>query len=457
MSNLPHSRNLNELPLADSNIFVMIYFYINQLFSCKNLYCTLIIFCYIFSFYVIGFITSSIIIAIPCLYVCLRDKLFSIDTYTRNIIYFILLIIFTGLLYSIVRTSFDYSYVKVMIAQLIHILVGLFVVTFLRHRYQVTTLDIEKYIVYAYFAQSLIEIIASVTPSLAAALLPFNRAYNFAENEAGRRGLALAAGTGWSLGLSFGLLYIIFVKRYLLESISAGKIFVGVILLAGTMFAGRTGFVGAAFGILLFFLNANKGIAYKIAIVLKILFVIALVCAISYLLFPDLVNHLVENVFPFAFEPFYKLYYNDEFSTGSTDVLQEMWEVVISPTEILIGTGYFTDPLTGSYYMHIDIGILRNLFYWGIVGYVLIIVYQLYILNPIRTTQLNKKERWNIGAYRWCLLCFLFVMEFKAMTIGFNKMALSLAFLLGYFYYYEYKETKSTSAPCISNHSMLQQ
>ena len=83
-----------------------------------------------------------------------------------------------------------------MIAQLIHILVGLFVVTFLRHRYQVTTLDIEKYIVYAYFAQSLIEIIASVTPSLAAALLPFNRAYNFAENEAGRRGLALAAGHG---------------------------------------------------------------------------------------------------------------------------------------------------------------------------------------------------------------------------------------------------------------------
>lgn len=432
----------------------MFHKHISQSIICKDLYCTLIVFCYVFSFYVIGFITSSILIAIPCIYICLRDKLFHIDTYTKCVVYFILFTIFLGLLYScIIHITFDYSYVKVMFAQLIHIIMGLFVVKFLHNHYRLTSLDIEKYIVYAFFVQSLIEIIASMTPSLAAALLPFNRAYNFAENEAGRRGLALASGTGWSLGLSFGLLYIIFVKRYLLESISVSKIFVGVILLAGTMFAGRTGFVGAAFGILLYFFNANKGVAYKIALVLKILFVIALACFIFYILFPALVNHLVERVFPFAFEPFYKLYYNNEFSTGSTDVLQEMWEVSISPIEILIGTGYFTDPLTGSYYMHIDIGILRNLFYWGILGYATMIVYQLYLLSPVRTHRENNKIRWNTEAYRWCMICFLFIMEFKAMTIGFNKMALSMVFLLGYFYYHEYKKTNLST--CISNYSVL--
>lgn len=433
----------------------MFHKHIFQSFSRKDLYCALIVFCYVFSFYVISFITSSMVIAIPCLYICLRDKLFHIDAYTKRVVYFILFIIFLGLLYScIIHITFDYSYVKVMSTQLIHIFMGLFVVTFLNNHYRLTPLDIEKYIVYAFFLQSLIEIVASVTPSLAAALLPFNRAYAFAESEAGRRGLALAAGTGWNLALGFGLLYIIFVKRYLLENISASKIFVGVILLAGTMFAGRTGFVGAAFGILLYFLNANKGIAYKIALVLKILFIISLACVIFYVLFPTLVNHLVESVFPFAFEPFYKLYYNDEFSTGSTDVLQEMWEVSISPIEVLIGTGYFTDPLTGSYYMHIDIGILRNLFYWGILGYATMIFYQLYLLSPVRIHRKSNKIRWNTEAYRWCMMCFLFIMEFKAMSIGFNKMVLSMVFLLGYFYYHEYKESNSSSY--ISNHSVLQ-
>lgn len=432
----------------------MIFNRVKHLFGCKELFCVLFVFCYVFSFYVVGFITSSMVIAIPCVYVGLRNNRFLIDTYAKHIIYFVLFTIFLGLLYSIVHISFDYSYVKVMMAQLFHILMGLFIVTFLKNRYCVTTLDIERYIVCAFFVQSLIEIVASVTPSLAVALLPFNRAYDFSVSESGRRGLALSAGTGWSLALSFGLLYIIYVKRYLLDGINVVKIFVGVILLAGTMFAGRTGFVGAAFGVLLFFLNAKRGVVYKIVIVLKILLVIALVCILFYMLFPNLVTHLVENVFPFAFEPFYRLFYNNEFSTSSTDTLQEMWEVSISPMEILIGTGYFTDPLTGSYYKYIDIGILRNLFYWGVLGYIIMIAYQLYVLSPIKSNKVSTKEHWNIEVYRLCMVGYLFMMEFKAMTIGFNKMALSIVFLLGYFYYYEYKG--SNSASNIGNHSVLQ-
>lgn len=424
-----------------------------SIFSKKDIIGVLSVFCYVFSFYVIGPITSSIVVVIPFAYAYIRNKEYlNQDIYFTRIIYFLIILLFVGSFYSIIHTTFDLSYVKVLTAQLIHLLMGGIIVTIFKRKYEFTSETIEKYIVISFFIQSIIEIVASVTPSFAAALLPFNRAYEFAENESGRRGLALAAGTGWSLGLAYGLLYIVYVKRYLLDGISAPKIFLGVILLAGTMFAGRTGFVGAAFGVVLFFLNAKRGLAYKMLLVFKVLLFIIIICLLFYFCFPAVTTHLVENVFPFAFEPFYRLFYNDEFSTSSTDRLQEMWEVEISPIEVLIGTGNFTEP-SGSYYKHIDIGIMRNLFYWGILGYIFIIVYQLYFLVPIRIRSTDRKLKWNMWVYRFCLMAYLFLMEFKAMVIGFNKMSMSIVFLLAYFYYYEYREQKQRAV--ISNYTLL--
>lgn len=411
--------------------------YIRQI-SGKDCLCTSVVFCYIFSFYIAGPVTSSIVIALPFMYLFIYDKeYYRIDGYSVRILRYQLLILVIGLFYSIVHLTFDLSYVKVITGQLLHIFFGICIVAEMRKRWQLTPLDIEKYIVCAFLIQSLIEIIASITPSFAASLLYFNRAYDFYESEPGRRGLALAAGTGWSLGLAYGLLYIVFMKRYLLNGINIYNIVAGVILLTGTMFAGRSGFVGAAFSIILFFLNANRGVAYKVLVVVKIILFVIFACLSFYLLFPTLTNHLVKNVFPFAFEPFYKLFYNNKFSMGSTDKLMEMWRVSIRPDEILLGTGYFTDPLTGSYYKLIDIGIMRNLFYWGIVGYVIMILYQLYLVSPIKRTGVSGPQKWNLTVYRFCLILYLFAMEFKAMTIGFNKMAVSVVFLLGYFYFHK--------------------
>ena len=411
------------------------------------------VFCYVFSFYIIGPITSSMVIAIPFIYLYVRgNSRFLLDVFCLRVFYFLGIILFLGLFYSIIHTTFDYSYLKTILGQFIHLFLGFFIVTVFRNRYCVTTENIEKYIVIAFFVQSIIELIASVTPSFAVMLLPFNRAYDFAVNEPGRRGLALAAATSWSLGLSFGLLYIIYVKRFLLNRITFDKIIAGVILLAGTMFAGRTGFVGAAFGGILFLLNANKSVIYKVVVILKIIIAIAIICLLFYFLFPNLTTHLVQNVFPFAFEPFYKLFYNDEFATGSTDRLQEMWKVAITPLEVLLGTGNFTEP-SGSYYKHIDIGILRNLFYWGIGGYAIMIVYQLYFLYPIKIKSSDKQKRWNIVAYRFCLTAYLFMMEFKAMVLGYYIMSMSIVFLLGYFYYYEYRKEKQCD--CLYNNTLL--
>lgn len=138
-----------------------------KIVTLKEIACVATVFCYVFSFYIIGPITSSVIIAVPFLYLYLHDKAyFHQDVYSVRTLSFLTFIIFAGLAYSALHVTFDYSYVKTMFGQMIHLSMGIVIVTELRRRYHITAFDIEKYIVYAFFVQSIIEIVASVTPPL---------------------------------------------------------------------------------------------------------------------------------------------------------------------------------------------------------------------------------------------------------------------------------------------------
>ncbi|KAA6334519.1 hypothetical protein EZS27_017171 [termite gut metagenome] len=410
----------------------------------------LFIFCYIFSFYIVGPITSSLIIALSIIICCGISSIYKgwlsreiENPFTIKIFFFQFLLIFVGLFYSIIHLSFDYSYIKVLFTQQIHFIAGIFIVIYLKNRLHVSSIDVEKHIVYAFLIQSIIQLVASVSPSFASVLLLFSRANELQEAYGGGvRGLALSSGTGWSLGLSYGLVYIIFVKRFLLYKIGILEIIIGILLLAGTFFAGRTGFVGAAIGGLFFILNNRKSFILKLFLIIKSIFFIVIFCIFFYLLFPILTNHLIEHVFPFAFEPFYKLAYNDSFSTGSTDTLLRMWSVPISFIEIFCGTGYFTDPITDTYFMRVDVGVLRNLFYWGIGGYLLVIIYQIVLIQPIRyIKEKASTSKYNMILYQCAIILYLFLLELKAMTIGFNKMTFSIVFLLSYFYFEDYRNS----------------
>lgn len=293
-------------------------------------------------------------------------------------------------------------------------------------------------IIWAFVFQSIIQLISILIPDFANFISYFSRSNELQEAYGGGvRGLALSSGTGWSLGLAYGLVYIIFAKRYLLHETNVLNIMKGILLLIGTFFAGRTGFIGAALGIIFFFISNQQNFHKKIILIFKTLITICLSCIIFYITFPILSDHLVNNVFPFTFEPFYKLYFNDEFSTDSTNTLLEMWTVSISPKEILLGCGSFTDPTSGLYYKHVDVGILRNLFYWGIIGYSLIIIYQLIQINTIQYSKRLDVSHFNMKIYKSLIFIYLSILEFKAMTLGFNKMIFSIIFLIAYFYFQE--------------------
>ena len=274
----------------------------------------IVVFCYIFSFYLLGPITSSMFVAVPgFLAIILSKKAFrnaceiGRNKYIISIFLFLFGIISLSVLYSCLHLTFDFSYTKTLIGQLVHLICGILVIIFIERDFPVSSQKIEFYIVSAFLLQSTIQLVAMCFPAFAQNLLYFSRADDLQSGYGGGvRGLALSSSTGWSLSLAYGLAFIIYVKRYLLDSLKFTYVVLGILLLAGNFFAGRTGFVGAAAGVLLFLLNTDKSVRYKVGAVLKVILFILIFCIIFAIIFPSVTNILVERIFPFAFEPFYE-------------------------------------------------------------------------------------------------------------------------------------------------------
>lgn len=162
-----------------------------------------------------------------------------------------------------------------------------------------------------------------------------------------------------------------------------------IILIIGSMI-GRSTVMGAgvAFVFLVGFslLNRNEERRISIGQVWK-LFAMALVVGLPFIIYEYNTNPSIRENIRFGFEGFFSLYEKGYWSTNSTDILEQM---VVFPESLktwIIGDGYcanpYADPFyTGrafhGFYMGTDIGFLRFLFYFGIIG---LLTLMLFICN----------------------------------------------------------------------------
>lgn len=80
----------------------------------------------------------------------------------------------------------------------------------------------------------------------------------------------------------------------------------------------------------------------------------------------------------FGFEGVFSLFEKGEWSVSSNDRLQTMYVFPDNPKTWIIGDGYFSNPrntdpyfigkITGGYYMGTDVGFLRYIYYFGLIG-----------------------------------------------------------------------------------------
>lgn len=177
--------------------------------------------------------------------------------------------------------------------------------------------------------------------------------------------------------------------------------YLGVILLAILFFIGvfiaRTTIIGLAIGLCYYFISAGSGkFVYFILISCLLLF------AINYFEVFSSVNT------SHAFE-FFTLDTDSYQSSQTMESLSSMYSVEIDSKTLIIGDG-LSKYANGKYYMHTDVGYLRNIFYFGIVG--TIFGYFYYELRVLATVVKLSSE---LKVFVIFMFVFLLALNFKGL------------------------------------------
>lgn len=411
-----------------------------------SLFCLL--FCYVFAFY-IGSLSVSLLIALPLYFYALlnnsfvKEIKFVLSTLLfRRCILAWFVICFMGLFFPILFLTLDYSFLRVVGMQGAHFIAAVPFLAYLRFT-KVGHETVERYFVYIFLLQTIIQLIVVNSDYLGEKILYFNHYEpdNVLGIGSGIRGKALSAATTYHLTMAYGFCFIIYLMRFVREKMTLKTLLIGTLVFIGIFFAGRSGFVACLIGVIALIIDRHLSLKYRFIIIFKSIFYLVIILAVTIPILstfaPSFWALLNEQILPYAFEFLYSMDKTGDFETASTIHLLSMWEDTdFNYLELLFGSGKYSNE-DGSYYMHVDPGILRHLLFMGILGYLLLIFYQLQLF-PIW------KMKGTTKYYYSMIFLFLLVMDFKGINIGLNKFAFAITLLLSFSYFYlEHRESNS--------------
>ncbi|MGS0676885.1 hypothetical protein [Shewanella sp. 125m-1] len=399
----------------------------------------LIIFMLINSFYVIQPINSAML-AVPfaVTYSLIKGGKLNYHkfVFSRHFAYLILAILVMSTLASFIsfKSSYlDLSYFKNYVSQLIQAVSIVIILICLCSGGGIKSqVDLLKIIVFCFCLQSIVQLLAFVSPDIASLVhktYSADKISRLYEDYGGVRGLALTGAPGWGLSVGYAISFVLYFQLYVIKPkvLTVKAIFIGLLLVAGSFFAGRSALLGVIIGILMFVFCHNNFVTKNMK-VLKAVLIFILLSLVFFIIFNDVVMLLVDKVFPFVFEIFYNMSQSGQASSKSTNILLKMWDIDVSYYELFWGTGIFTDPNTGEYYYGTDVGYLRELLYGGIFWLVFVLIYQMVIMGCF---SFNKIEKQHLITIVFLFLMFM-IMEAKAMTLGFNKYMFTMCSLIAF-------------------------
>lgn len=184
------------------------------------------------------------------------------------------------------------------------------------------------------------------------------------------------------------LIACLLISNYSMSSQATWIYVLSYILIAvlGSIIA-RTTYVGAVVGVIYMVLSSkpsNWGVSKR---GVDIFWTVCVLLLIAVPIFTYLYNvsPQVHKMLRFAFEGFFNLVEKGEWSISSNEALKTMVVFPETTKTWIIGDGYFNNPInsdpyflgeaTGGYYMGTDVGYLRFIFYFGLIGLSMFILF----------------------------------------------------------------------------------
>jgi hypothetical protein len=310
------------------------------------------------------------------------------------------------------------------------------VVAFLLCKYDLNATEMMRIVLYAMCLQSLIQLAAFLSPAVLSVVQFFQNegdSQMLQEGYGGLRGLALSGELTFALSATYGFSFITLfylVAKSCLPKTSAYVI--GFLLVVGSMFAGRTAFVGLGFGVIYYF-SASE---FKLRrLLLRTLANVVMVGLISYALFALFSNEQTEALLRFAFEFVYAYVEGKSVETESTNILIESLNLAFSIGTFFFGDGQYTNA-DGSYYMKIDSGYFRQILFGGLAFLLACFLNQLAMLKVFLAE--SKFERPDgLRSFAFFVFFYLAFLHVKGEAVAYIKFVQVIVFVWSLTYLHE--------------------
>lgn len=382
-----------------------------------------ILFFYVFDFTLPVIQRSSILALFLLLFLISTNKyyrqrttfLFRKKFVRRLILGYLGILIFSAFI-PVLHQTYDFTFIKTLIANLIALFTAVLLVAYLLPEDQE-----EQYllglIVSIFVLQSLIELAAFASPQIQSLVSSFNSGSELQQERGiGFRSLALSNATVATLGGVFGVLYILFFYRLILKrSVSYSDLILLGVLIIGNFFGGRIGYVGLVIGVIgfVFYLRSFKTVVKLVLYGISVSILLTLFYNSP--LIPRNVKGILDNrILPWVFEGYYKYQLTGSLETGSTnDLFRDHYFPIPADTFILGDGRFYVRSDSNETYMHTDAGVMRIILYGGIVLQALMIAWTIYLLSPLR------KFGYRGGSFLFYML-FAYILLFHVKTVSFG-------------------------------------
>ncbi len=200
-----------------------------------------------------------------------------------------------------------------------------------------------------------------------------------------------------------------------------------LIFLVGMMMA-RTTLVGALLAISIILMpkdfKATISMVKKRFLFITLAFIAPIITILLLMNFSSTFSMTFGRAIEYGFEMFVNYFAYGSFETDSTNELKTLY---VFPTEIktyIIGDGYWAHPTdVGQYYMNTDVGYLRLIYYFGILGLLTYLSMQMYLI-------VRAYKSFNIGAEIYLfVVAYLLILNLKGFT---DLLFIHILFVMAY-------------------------
>lgn len=310
--------------------------------------------------------------------------------------------------------TLDYTLLPTLVNVILHLIVGIFIISLFIHKRRDVSY-VQNVIVGVFVLQSIIQIAAFIFPPVHSFVQLFQSESTIARADlfAGRKGLALAGTVFFGLSTIYGSSFFFLVKQCIDKvSFKIKDVILGIVLMLGAFFTGRTFFVGMGISGL-YFLASSYPVFKKLSAVFKILLIVFLSVLIIISVMPEEIYIKVYNLILYVFEALFNYGSTGTLTTTSTSKLFGEMYFPIQLSTLFLGDGLY-EGIGGGYYMNTDAGYMRAILYVGILGLILSIIPDLLLMWGHENLRNS-----TISTFSVFMLIYMSILHLKGEVFGY--------------------------------------